>query len=79
MKVLINDILANGIQESIKYVEANGVKYIVDGHHRFYAAEKLGIQSVPVQQVKLPYGGYKSTMDLMLEPGKQPGFWKYIK
>jgi hypothetical protein len=79
MQTLMNDIRANGIQESIKYVEHNGVKYIVDGHHRFYAAQRLGIQNVPVQQVQLPYGGYKGVMDLMMEPGKQPGFWKFIK
>jgi uncharacterized protein (DUF1015 family) len=79
MQALLNDIRANGIQESIKYVERNGVKYIVDGHHRFYAAQRLGIQNVPVQQVQLPYGGYKGVMDLMVEPGKQPGFWKFMK
>jgi hypothetical protein len=79
MQTLMNDIRENGIQESIKYVEHNGVKYIVDGHHRFYAAQRLGIQSIPVQQVQLPYGLYKGVMDLMMEPGKQPGFWKFIK
>ena len=68
-----------GIQESIKYVEHNGVKYIVDGNHRFYSAQKLGIQSVPTQQVQLPYGGYKTLEDLIFEPGKQPGFWKYMR
>ncbi|MBK8624878.1 MAG: ParB-like nuclease domain-containing protein [Saprospiraceae bacterium] len=79
MQTLLNDIRANGIQESIKYVENNGVKYIVDGHHRFYAAQRLRIQNVPVQQVQLPYGGYKNIMDLMMEPGKQPGFWNFLK
>lgn len=79
MQTLMNDIRVNGIQESIKYVEHNGVKYIVAGHHRFYAAQRLGIQNVPVQQVQLPYGGYKGVMDLMMEPGKQPGFWKFMK
>jgi hypothetical protein len=79
MKKILDDIRANGIKESIKYVEHNGTKYIVDGHHRFYAAQKLGIQNVPVQQVNLPYKGYKSPMDLMLEPGKHPGYWKNMK
>ncbi len=79
MKTLLDNIRTNGIKEPIKYVEHNGTKYIVDGHHRFYAAQRLGIQKVPVQQVKMPYAGYKSAGDLMIEPGKHPGFWKYMK
>ncbi len=79
MKNLLDDIRANGIQEPIKYVEHNGTRYIVDGHHRYYAAQKLGIENVPVQQVQLPFGGYQNIWDLMLEPGKNPGFWQYMK
>ncbi|MBO9594006.1 MAG: ParB N-terminal domain-containing protein [Niabella sp.] len=79
MQALLNDIRSNGIQEPIKYVEQNGIKYIVDGHHRYYSAQRLGIQDVPVQQVQLPYGGYQNGMHLMMEPGKQPGFWKNMK
>jgi RHS repeat-associated protein len=79
MRILLNDIRENGIQKTIKFVEYNGTKYIVDGHHRYYAAQKLGIQNIPTEQVSLPYNGYKSVMDLMLEPGKNPGYWKYIK
>ena len=55
------------------------MKYIVDGHHRYYAAGKLRIQDVPTQEVTLPYMGYKDVMDLMLEPGKHPGYWKYMR
>ena len=79
MQALFNDIRANGVREPIKYVEHNGVRSIVDGHHRFYATQRLGIQSIPGQQVKLPYGGYRNVMDLMLEPGKHPGYWRFIK
>lgn len=79
MQNLLNNIRDNGIKNPIKFVEHNNVKYIVDGHHRFYSAQKLGIQNIPTQQVQLPYGGYKNIMDLMLEPGKQPGYWKYMK
>lgn len=78
MQQLVNDIRINGIQESIKYVEHDGINYIVDGHHRFFAAQKLGLQTVPAQQVSLPYNGYKTIADLMLE-GRMPGYWKYIK
>jgi hypothetical protein len=35
-----------GVQETIKYVEHNGVKYVVDGHHRLQAATELGIREV---------------------------------
>lgn len=78
MKELVNDIKENGIQNPIKYVEYNGKKYIVDGHHRFFAAQRLGISHVPAEKVNLPHMGYKTVDDLMLE-GKQPGWWKYFQ
>ncbi|MEN2436658.1 RHS repeat-associated core domain-containing protein [Weeksellaceae bacterium A-14] len=78
MQALVNDVAANGVKEPIKYVEFNGQKFIVDGHHRYFSAQKAGLQSVPVQQVNLPYGGYKTTQHLMME-GKNPGYWKYMK
>jgi hypothetical protein len=59
------DIAKNGIQEPIRYVENGGQKYIVDGHHRLRAARELGLTDVPVQQVELPYGGYKCVDDLL--------------
>jgi hypothetical protein len=59
------DIAENGIKEPIRYVENGGQKYIVDGHHRLRAARELGLKEVPVQQVELPYGGYKCVDDLL--------------
>lgn len=44
MNKLIEDIKNNGISETIKYVEYNGQKYVVDGHHRLIAAKKLGLE-----------------------------------
>jgi ParB-like nuclease domain len=79
MQKLLNDIRANGIKEPIKFVEHNGAKFILDGHHRYYSALKLGIRNVPAKQVKLPWGQYKTPMDLMIERGKNPAFWKFIK
>ena len=79
MKSLVQNIKANGIKEPIKYVEYKGSKYIVDGHHRYFAAQKLGIQNVPVKQVKLPYAGYNSIEDLFYNVGKQPRWWKYYQ
>ena len=65
MNKLINDIKHNGISETIKYVEYNGQKYIVDGHHRLIVAKRLGLEQVPIEQVELPYAGYKTTEDLL--------------
>ncbi|TAM93656.1 MAG: hypothetical protein EPN39_19540 [Chitinophagaceae bacterium] len=78
MQALLNDIRTNGIRNPIEYVEFNGRKYIVGGNHRYFIAQKLGIQNVPVKQVQLPFAGYKTPADLMLE-GKMPGYWKYLK
>jgi ParB-like chromosome segregation protein Spo0J len=61
---LKQSIAKDGIRDPIRYVEANGQKYVVDGHHRLRAARELGIDDVPVQQVELPYGGYKTIDDL---------------
>jgi len=58
-------IKEDGIIEPIKYVEHNGVKSVVDGHHRLRAAKELGHKTVPAQSVLLPYGGYKTTLDLI--------------
>jgi hypothetical protein len=64
--------------ETIEYVEHNAQKYIVGGNHRYFAAQKLGIQNVPIKQVQLPFAGYKTPSDLILE-GVMPRYWKYIK
>jgi RHS repeat-associated protein len=68
LKKLIPDIAANGIKEPINYVEHNGVKYIVDGHHRYAAAHHLRLGEVPAQRVSLPYKGYKTVNDLTVVP-----------
>ncbi len=61
---LMNDIKTNGIKEPIKYVVSGGKKYVVDGHHRLSAAKRLGMKTIPSQEVKLPYKGYKTVKDL---------------
>jgi len=65
MADLVNDIKVNGIKEPIKYVEYNGNKYIVDGHHRTLAAKQLKLTDIPVERAELPYGGYESIQDLL--------------
>jgi hypothetical protein len=62
------DIKENGITNPIKYVEHNGVKYVVDGHHRLRAARELGLTDVPAERVKLPFGGYRGPDDLIYGP-----------
>lgn len=61
---LKQDIAKNGIKDTIKYVNLNGRKYVVDGHHRLLAARELGISNVPAEEVRLPYLGYGSIGDL---------------
>ena len=58
------DIAKNGIKEPIKFVEHNGKRYVVDGHHRLRAAKELGLKDVPVEEVVLPFKGYKGIDDL---------------
>jgi RHS repeat-associated protein len=38
---LTADVAKNGMKESIKYVEHNGIKYVVDGNHRLRVARRL--------------------------------------
>lgn len=65
MNTLIDDIKANGIQESIKYVTYDGQMYVVDGHHRLLAAKRLRLTEVPIEKVELPYAGYSKIDDLL--------------
>ena len=62
---LVESIKKDGIKESIKYVEYNGQKYVVDGHHRLQAAKQLNLKDIPVEKVSLPYKGYKTIEDLL--------------
>ena len=62
---LVDSIRKNGIIEPIKYVEYNGTKYVVDGHHRLRAAKELGLEKIPTEKVSLPYKGYQTINDLL--------------
>jgi ParB-like chromosome segregation protein Spo0J len=65
MKRLSNEIDEAGeITESLKYVGRDGKKYLVDGHHRRALAKQKGFKEVPVEQVELPFKGYKTEKDL---------------
>lgn len=63
-KSLFDDISQHGMKESIKYIEHNGEKYVVDGHHRLRVAKQLKMKDVPVEKVSLPYKGYQTLEDL---------------
>lgn len=66
MTRLKNLIAADGkINHPIKYVEINGKKYIVDGHHRTRIAKELGMVEVPAERVELPYGQYLTIEDVL--------------
>lgn len=65
MNTLVEDIKANGIQNPIKYVDYNDQMYAVDGHHRLLAAKRLKLLEVPIEEVELPYAGYKTIDDLL--------------
>ncbi len=62
---IVESIRKNGITDPIKYVEYEGTKYVVDGHHRLRAAKELGLDEIPIQEVSLPYKGYKTIKDLL--------------
>ena len=67
-KKFVEQVKADGkIKESVKYVEHNGKKYIVDGHHRVMAAKKAGIKDIPIEKVELPIIGRISTLAYLLE------------
>jgi hypothetical protein len=54
------------VRESIKYVVHEGKKYIVDGHHRARIAKELGWPEVEVEEVSLPFLGYRTAADLLI-------------
>ena len=43
----------------------NEQRFVVNGHHRLRAAKELGLKEVPVQQVELPFAGYKLILPML--------------
>ena len=64
MRQLMEDIRRDGITEPLDVVELDGDLYVVTGNHRHIAAGGVGIQSLPIRRVQLPYRGYASAEDL---------------
>ena len=60
----LGKVRQNGITEPIDYVAHEGKNYVVNGHHRLKAAKILGIDRVPVNEVSLPFKGYRTVQDL---------------
>ncbi|GAA5786677.1 ParB/RepB/Spo0J family partition protein [Chitiniphilus shinanonensis] len=61
-------IRENGVQYPLVVTEYNGRLYVLDGHHRLFAAPRAGIRDVPVRMVDLPYSAYKTPADLTYTP-----------
>ncbi len=78
MQNLIDNIREHGITDPIKYIEHQGENFIVDGHHRFFSARKIGLENIPTQKVELPYGKYMSPADFVMD-GKMPKYWQKLK
>jgi len=64
LRELRTEVQMIGIQEPIIYTSYRGGKYIVDGHHRRFIGNNLGLTHVPTIEVGLPYKGYSSINDL---------------
>jgi hypothetical protein len=58
-----------GVKEPIQYVEINGKKFVVNGNHRLRAARSADLETIPGQEVKLPYLGYKNEHDVLTGGG----------
>jgi RHS repeat-associated protein len=65
---LKESIAKEGIKKPINFVEHEGQRFVVDGHHRLRAAKQLGLREVPVEEVTLPFRGYNSIADLGYVP-----------
>jgi RHS repeat-associated protein len=70
---LVKSIRSDGaVRESLVVTRHEGALYILDGHHRALAAPRAGVSEVPVREVQLPWGAYKSPADLVYSAG--PGY-----
>ncbi len=69
VKRYLKQIREHGIEsiDPISVVQINGKSYIVDGHHRYLAAKRLGVDEIPIKVVKpsdVPnYNGIQGILD----------------
>ncbi len=54
----------NKAEEPLVVTKNNGAFYLLDGYHRQRIAKDLGIKDVPIKEVELPWGAYKTEYDL---------------
>ncbi len=73
MQNLVNQVKSEGIKTPITVSTNNGVKYVVNGHHRTYITKRLGIKNIPIKEV--PF----KPEHAIIQEGKNPGYLKYIK
>ena len=65
---LIKSISKKGIQKEVEVFTQNGKTYIINGHHRVAAAQRLGI-NVPIKQLtwkQVQAYGYRNTYHLQM-------------
>jgi ParB-like chromosome segregation protein Spo0J len=62
-------IRTDGLKEPLTVTEHQGKTYILDGNNRIIAAQRAGIEEVPVNKVDLPFGAYQTPADLNYTPG----------
>jgi hypothetical protein len=58
-------IIKEGLGFDLKYVEINGIKYLVDGNHRARIMQDLGAEFIAATKVDLPYLGFRTTNDVL--------------
>ena len=70
---LVNQIKSEGIKTPVQVSTKDGVRYIVNGHHRTYIAKRLGLKNIPIKEV--PF----KPEHAIIQQGKNPGYLNYIK
>lgn len=65
LRAIGDSVAENGVLEPIKFVRINGVNFVVDGNHRLALAFRFGLNRVPVQEVSLPYRGFRNSTEVI--------------
>jgi len=73
---LVADAKSGNIRETIKIIDINGSKYILDGNHRVFAMRKAGIQSALTETVSLPHKGFHTVEDVLWANAEFLGLWR---
>jgi RHS repeat-associated protein len=69
LEKLVKSIRSEGIKTPLTITHHEGKAYVLDGNHRLLAAPRAGLKEVPVRNVELPFGAYKTPANLDYSPG----------